>query len=253
MTITIPATALAFGFAQNGMGSHGSRTLMLSELRLLLTALPPTATLVEYQQAVVQDNVLLKKTISTRQESFRRLREMYALDNNVRLFQALRDLWEIEAEAQRLLALLCAVARDPLLRETAEVILNTPFGTSVTKEMLLGVVSQSFPERLNATSLVNVGKNTASSWQQSGHLVGRINKVRHRAKTCPASTTYALLLGYLCEARGDNLFETFWSRLLDAPKNELHDQAGLASQSGWLDYRHTGNVTDISFRYLLRD
>lgn len=235
------------------MGSHGSRTLMLAELRLLLAALPISATLEDYRQAVAVENVLLKRTISTRQESFRRLREMYALDKNIRLFRALRDLWDSDIASQKLLALLCAVARDPLLRETGEVILNTRPGASVTPEMLAAKVNESFPGRLNPQSLRHVGQNSASSWQQAGHLVGKVKKERRKAETYPAATTYALLLGYLCEVRGENLFDTFWSRLLDAPKNVLHEQAQVASQRGWLEYRRTGNITDISFRYLLRD
>jgi len=226
---------------------------MLAELRLLLAALPNSATLEHYRVAVVVENVLLKKTISTRQESFRRLREMYALDKNIRLFRALRDLWDNATSNQKLLALLCAVARDPLLRETGEVILNTLPGTAITPEMLAAKVNQSFPSRLNPQSLRNTGQNTASSWQQAGHLTGRVKKIRHQAETDPATTTYALLLGYLAEARGENLFETFWCRLLDAPRNVLHAQAQAASQRGWLEYRRTGNITDISFHYLLRD
>ena len=41
-------------------------------------------------------------------------------------------------------------------------------------------------------------------------------------------------------------------QLLDAPPHTLHEQAFLASQRGWLEYRHAGTVTEIGFSYLLR-
>ncbi len=68
----------------------------------------------------------------------------------------------------------------------------------------------------------------------------------------PATVAYALLLGHLLDVRGDGLFETLWARLLDAPVYALREHAATASKLGWIEYRHTGSVTDISFRYLLR-
>ena len=64
---------------------------------------------------------------------------------------------------------------------------------------------------------------------------------------------YALLLGYLCDVRGEALFHTLWARLLDAPIHILREQAIRASQQGWLEYRHAGEVTEISFHYLLSE
>jgi hypothetical protein len=63
---------------------------------------------------------------------------------------------------------------------------------------------------------------------------------------------YALLLGYLCGGRGEGLFQTLWVRLLDAPGRTIEDQALAASQRGWIEYRRSGGVTDVGFRYLLR-
>jgi hypothetical protein len=72
------------------------------------------------------------------------------------------------------------------------------------------------------------------------------------AQSRPVTVAYALLLGHLCDVRGDLLFETLWARLLDAPPNVLHEQAVVAHQHGWLEYRHSGDITEVSFRYLLR-
>jgi len=247
-----PASAVASGFENEPRGAHTSRTMMLAELRTLLTVCPPDADPSQYRAAVVEDNVLLKKTDATRRVSYNRLRELYGLNAEVVLFRALRDLWDTDVPAQPLLALLCATARDPLLRATADAILATPRGSSVTWESLSKSVQEHFPDRYNATTLDAIGQHAASSWLQSGHLSGKLRKVRSQAESNPASLAYALLLGHLCRVRGEGLFDTLWSRLLDAPIHVLHEHAAAASQRGWIDYRRSGNVTEIGFSYLLR-
>lgn len=226
---------------------------MLTELRLLLSACPASASIDEYRSAIIDQNILLKKTVATRRESFRRLRELYALNKATLLFRALRDLWDSDPLAQPLLAFLCSTARDPILRGTAEMILSTPIGLSVTPHIISQAAAESFPDRYNPTMLANIGRHAASSWQQSGHLSGHLTKVRSKAESRPTSLAYALLLGYLCGDRGEGLFHTLWSQLLDAPAHTLHNQAFTASQHGWIEYRHAGGVTDVGFRYLLRE
>jgi hypothetical protein len=252
MSIQISALPNQYGFVNEPGGAHSSRTMMLAELRLLLATCPPSASLEEYRSAIVDDNVLLKKTIATRKVSFRRMRELYAFDRKVLLFRALRDLWDEDTQAQPLLALLCAIARDPLLRSTAESILATPLGETVTPSMFAEAVNASFPNYYNSKTLASIGRNIISSWQQAGLLSGKLHKVRISAQSHPASVAYALLLGYLSDARGDALFRTLWSRLLDASEHVLHAHALVASQRGWIEYRHMGEVTEVGFRHLLR-
>jgi hypothetical protein len=252
MSIQISALPDQYGFVNDPGGAHSSRTMMLAELRLLLAACPQSASLEEYRSAIVDENVLLKKTVATRKISFRRMRELYALDRKILLFRALRELWDEDAQAQPLFALLCAVARDPLLRSTAESILAIPVGETVTPSMLAEAVNTSFPNRYNSKTLASIGRNTISSWQQAGLLSGKRHKVRINTQTQPASVAYALFLGYLSDARGDALFRTLWCRLLDAPLHMLHTQALVASQRGWIEYRHMGEVTEVGFRHLLR-
>lgn len=227
--------------------------MMLSELRLLLAACPPDSSAVEYKTAVVEGNVLLKTTQTTRLRTLRGLRELYSLDRSTILFRALRDLWDFDTEAQPLLALLCAAARDRLLRTTSGVILATPPGALITSQLLADEVKEQSQDQYNVATLGKIGRNAASSWTQSGHLTGRTRKLRAHATSRPAAVAYALLLGHFVDVRGDGLFETLWARLLDAPVYALREQAATASRLGWMEYRHAGSVTDISFRYLLRD
>lgn len=107
---------------------------MLAELRRLLEACPRDAGPEEYRAAVVEQNVLQKRTQITRQKAIEHLRKFYALDPGVLLFKALRDVWDADAEAQPLLALLCVVARDPLFRVTAPYILDLPRGLRTAGE-----------------------------------------------------------------------------------------------------------------------
>jgi|YNPBryunderm2012_1023409.scaffolds.fasta_scaffold01387_3 hypothetical protein len=251
--LAFPRSALAYGFANEPVGTHISRTLMLADLRRLLAACPPSADPATYAAAVVDENVLLKPTVTTRRQSIRRLKELYRLDRKVILFRALRDLWDADTAAQPLLALLCAVATDPLLRCTADLLLSLPVDAEVTPQQFEAVVKESFPGRYSPASLASIGRNVASSWQQSGHLRGKLRKIRVHAVCRPPALVYALLLGALQEVQGEALFATLWCRLLDTPGHVLHSQAVAASQRGWLEYRRAGSVTEVGFRYLLRE
>ncbi|HSH77480.1 MAG TPA: hypothetical protein VLA19_02990 [Herpetosiphonaceae bacterium] len=253
MPVDIPEETRDFGFAVDPGGTHTSRTMMLAGLRLLLAACPPSAIYQEYRSAIADDNVLLKSTATTRLRTLRGLRELYALDRHILLFRALRELWNDSVAEQPLLALLCAAARDPLLRTSAAAVLDAPLGAAVTAEMLAKAVGQQFPGHYNPAIEAKIGRNLASSWQQAGHLHGRRNKLRARALCGPAVTSYALLLGHLCGSRGAGLFSTLWARLLDVPAHTMQAHAVVASQRGWIEYRHAGSIVEVGFRYLLRD
>lgn len=252
MSLSIPVSMDDFGFISEPASVHTSRTMMLAELRLLLAACQKGTSFEQYQAAIVEENVLLKRTVATRRISFLRLRDLYALNTKIVLFRSLRDLWDDEPEAQPLLALLSAVTRDTLLRATAETVLTLSIGEALLPTTLAEAVDAQFPHRYNATTLGATGQHIISSWQQAGLLSGKLHKVRARAHCHPASVAYALLLGHLSGARGEALFQTFWCRLLDAPVHVLHEHAVVASRHGWIEYRHMGDVTEVGFRYLLR-
>src|SRR5260370_34075500 len=111
MPLHVSTPASGYGFIDDIIGAHSSRTMMLAELRLLLAACSQSASLEEYKSAVIAENVLLKKTITTRKVSFRCLQELYALNRKILIFRSFRDLWDEATQAQQLLALLRAVAR----------------------------------------------------------------------------------------------------------------------------------------------
>lgn len=253
VNLASPVQAIDFesGFVVEPLGTLTSRTIMLDELVQLLAACSSQATPAEYRAAVVDGNVLGKRTVSTRRGTYRFLRELYGLDLALPVFRGLRALWDVSTEARPILALLCAIAREPLLRSTADAVLATQFGAELTTAALVDRITEAFPGRYAPGVQQRIARNIASSWQQSGHLSGRLRKIRTRVTATPPATAYALLLGHLDGARGTALFSTLWARLLDASPSVLDTQAFTAAQRGWLDYRRIGDVADISFSALL--
>jgi len=116
------------GFRFGAKGTHTSRTIMLEEFQTLLKACQPESTRAAYRDAVVNHNCLGKRTVATRRLTDQRLSELYALDPSVLLFRVMRRLWQAEDRGRPLLALLLALARDPLLRITAPPILRLRHG-----------------------------------------------------------------------------------------------------------------------------
>lgn len=239
------------GFRWGQKGTHTSRTIMLDELRAVLTRCRPDAARNDYFLAIIEDNCLGKRTAATRKLSCQRLSELYALDPETLLFRVVRRCWYADRDGQTVLALLLALARDPLLRATAPPILHMRPGEELARQQITDALSQAAGNRLSPSTLDKVVRNTSSSWTQSGHLKGRGRKVRQKVVPTPASTAYALLLGHLAGTRGAALFETLWAQVLDAPPGELMHLAADARRVGFLDMRQSGGVIDVSFSRLL--
>lgn len=238
------------GFRFGDRGTHTSRTIMLQELTLLFQSRNQEATRQEYLEAVIEDNCLGKPTMSTRKLSAQRMSELYGLNPSIPLFRLLRYFWYIQA-SQPLLALLTALARDPLLRLTAIPIQTLQSGDEFSRSKFNEILEQSTHNRFNEGTLDKVVRNTASSWTQSGHLKGRVIKIRQFVKPTPIVTTYALMLGYMFGYRGDSLFSTIWAKILDTPKSKLIELALDAKRLGLLEMSQAGGVTTITFSNIL--
>jgi len=239
------------GFRYGERGTHTSRTIMLQELTLLFQSNQKEATRQEYLDSIINDNSLGKPTMSTRKISAQRLTELYGLIPSIPLFRLMSYFWYIDQSSQPLLALLIALARDPLLRITAIPILNLQAGDEFSRSKFNEILEQSAQNRFNEGTLDRVVRNTASSWTQSGHLTGRVIKIRQLVTPTPVVTTYALLLGYLAGYRGESLFSTLWAKVLDMPKSKLIDLALDAKRLGLLEMSQAGGVTTITFANLL--
>jgi hypothetical protein len=244
---------IPFGFRFGNKGTHTSRTIMFVELCSVFEACPLEAKRSAYAEAILDHNCLGKRTVATRKHSLQHLSELYGLNTNILLFQALRRYWELEDKGRPLLALLMALARDPLLRLTVAPFLCMRPGEELVRQQLTDAIRAGINGRLNDSILDKVVRNTASSWTQSGHLSGRGRKIRQQVRPTPVVTAYALLLGYVLGIRGMGLFESFWAKVLDVSADELISQALDAKRLGLLDLSQAGGVIDVAFTRTLTD
>ncbi|GAB4406916.1 MAG: hypothetical protein OHK0048_27010 [Rhodoferax sp.] len=104
---------------------------MPDELRQLLAYTEPHVSRADYVKAVVVENVLSKPTRKARELMLRYLRALYSLDTANPIFRALRRLWPLSETSQPMQALAVALARDPLLRTTRDVIVTQPIGAAI--------------------------------------------------------------------------------------------------------------------------
>jgi hypothetical protein len=219
--------------------------MMLAELDLLLAALPQDAPREHYATAVVEENALGKQTDSTRRLSLQRLAELYGLDPALPLFRALRRVWALDEEGRPLIALLCALARDPLLRATAPVVLPLGEGTELIRATLLDALRAAVGDRLNDPVLDKVARNVASTWSQSGHLEGRVRKIRRRVTPTPGSLALALWLASLEGLAGSQLLASPWAQVLDRSPRELEPFVLRAKQLGLISANIGGGTVAI--------
>jgi len=235
------------GFVLEPSAIHSRRSISVNDVRLLFASTKPTLSYEEIRQLVIDNNILGKGTYSSRQGILRCLREFYGLNSDILVYSALRFFWHYDIEEQPLLALLCAAARDPILRQSAGIVLAWPQDTTLPKAALEETLKEKYSNRYSPGIMAGMVRRLLSSWKQAGHLSGHRTKVRTRATSGPASTAYALFLGYITGLRGQYLLDSLWVKLLDAPLTDVHDYAFAAANRGWLDYKNAGGVVEISF------
>ncbi len=247
-----------FGFKFRAGGTHTARTMMLEDLRLLLSSVPSLsnlpsvgATKGDYVKAIMEDNCLHKRSMRTRILTTRHLVELYALDSSVTLFRALLYFWKRDPDSQALLALLCAYCRDPILRLSAPFILALPENTVVSRESLEEFIDEKYPSRFSKATLKSTAQNINSTWTKSGHFHGRTKKFRSLVNPTPGAVSYALFLGYLLGERGNALFKTEYVNLLDCSVEHAIELANQAALKGWIVFKRLGNVIEVLFPNLL--
>jgi hypothetical protein len=240
------------GFSNKRGGNHLARTMMLNELRDLLAYVRnPEVDIEEYKKAIEEDNCLGKRSGKSRTLTFRHLSGLYSLDRNTLLFRAILYFWNRDIDSRPLLALLCTYARDPVFRSSAPFILRAPEGKLVTRESLEAFIDNQEPGRFSKAMIKSAAQNISSTWTQSGHLYGRVKKIRAQANPTAGSVSYALLLGYLSGARGQALFQSEYAKLLDCSFDNALELAEEASRKGWIVFNRVGDVIEVLFPHLI--
>ena len=237
-------------FVLGELRTTASHTIGIPHLVELLRIVPPDATHERYREAIVEENVLGRPTKTGRQRSFRHLRELYFLDPSRSEFSAMRRLWDVDPDARPLLAGIMAFTRDGILRASFLAVHNAPEGSVVTSNDLTDAVRPTYAAYLSEETLGKTGRNTGACWTQTGHLVGRVKKVRQMVQPFPAAVAFAAYLGHLSGNRGVSVLHTPWAALLDLPTGAELDALRAAHTQGLIDLLVAGNVVDVSFTLL---
>ncbi|MFM0642181.1 hypothetical protein PQQ63_36450 [Paraburkholderia metrosideri] len=226
--------------------------MMLAELRTLLAVVEKAdATRTEYLEAIQTANCLGKRSGKTRTLTFRHLADLYALDPSLLVFRALRFFWQRDVDGQPLLAALCAYTRDPIFRATARFVLGLEEGATVAREAMEEFIDAQEPGRFSKSTLESTARNINSSWTQSGNLAGRTRKVRAHAVATPGAASLALLLGYVSGLRGESLFKSDYTQMLDCSFEKTIELAEAASRRGWISLKRVGQVVEVLFPNLI--
>jgi hypothetical protein len=218
---------------------------MLAEISDLMASVPNGSDRKAYETAAVGDNALGKATTATRRLTVQRLTELYGLDPRIPIFRVLRRLWIVDRPGRPLLALLCALGRDPLLRATTRPVLALTPGAELVRGSFLAAIREAVGDRLNDAVLDKVARNAASSWSQAGHLQGRMRKIRRLVTPTAGALAFAVWMGALEGAAGEALLDCWWTRVLDRTGRELLPLALQAGQLSLLQVRAGGGVVEI--------
>ncbi len=221
--------------------------MLLDELRATLAATPSSFALDDYRTAVIDHNVAGKTTLSSRERTFRYLRELYGLDLELPEFRAFRRLWNRDAASQPTMALVMSLHRDRAFAATAPSVLQLEVATPVSSKDLADAVDAEFPGAYSDSIRAKIGRNALSSWTQAGYLVrlDRFTVARAPTRPGPGAVAMALVIASLDGRTGERLFDAPIVAVLGTSTANLHDRAHEGSRKGWLDYRSKGAVTEV--------
>lgn len=226
---------------------------MLPELRTLLGQLPPTVDRQAYTQAVLSDNLLGKPTFASREKSLRHLVQLYSLDPDVALFRILRSFTCEDAQSLPLLALICCYCRDEQLRVSFDLIRDLRPGQELARQTMEAHLERAYPNRFSAAMKKSLAQNVNTTWTHSGHLRGRVRKVRDLPKPRPLASTYAACAGYLLGLRGEVLLSSLFPALAGCERSLLLGHLADAAGRGYVRFRHSGGVVEIDYSPMLTE
>lgn len=240
------------GFKTEGSGPHLARTIMLQELSTLFENVDdPEASIEQYQEAIIDKNCLGKKSGNTRKLTFGHLKDLYSLNPEVILFKGLRYFWDRDPAARPMLALLCAYARDPILRAITPKILTHEQNSQVTRGQVEEYIEEQYSSKFSPATLKSLAQNINSSLTQSGHLKGRVKKIRVAPQVSSGGIAYAVFLAYLEQKRGMSLFNNQYTHLFGCSSEQALEYFQFASSKGWVILKHIGDVVEVDFPKLI--
>ena len=242
----IPAAASGFGVRLGGGGAHQSKTMMFEELDLLLGSGQRTPA--ELTRAAIEDNVLGKNTQNSRVLTYRHMVSLYGLNAQPALTKVLLGLWMNDPAGRRLNCLLVSLARDPLLRDTAQTVIRTPVGAQLRRDQVEAALNAAHPNRMSEKLIRSLAQNCNATWTQSGHLEGRAKKIRQRVSPTPSNVALAALIAGVCGFGGPSILSSLWLQVLDLTSDQALDCLRKAESLGLAKVRSAGDVIEILVR-----
>ena len=231
------------GFRFGNSGVHTSRTMMLSDLEVVMKELQDKSAHQELARIIREENVLGKRTSVTRGISLQKLRSLYGLNDALPLFRVFRELWTIEKSP--VLASLLARARDPLFDSSYETIASLLPGNSVGAPDFETDLRDWWGAVYQEKTLKSALRNVSSSWSQAGYLEGLPEKRRIHPVVNKTALTLALWIGYVDGFRDQRLLESRWVRSLETDEDRLETLLEVCRREGLIEYRNAGGVVEI--------
>jgi Putative inner membrane protein (DUF1819) len=240
-----------FGFSNASTGGHSARSMMFLELRILVRAMPLTATKDDFTKTIVEENVLEKPTLSSRKKSLRHLIELYGMDPSETLFRVLWQLGHADLDSLPQLCLVCAYARDLQLRHSFELVRTLRLGEVLDRSSMEQHLESGFPGRFSPAMKKSMAQNVNTTWTFGGHLSGKAKKVRQFPEPRPISAAYAMFVGYLTGLRGERLLDSPFAALVASNRSQLEAALSLASAKGLLSLKKAAGIVEFDFSNLM--
>lgn len=224
---------------------------MVLEMAALVRAVPRAVTKEDFARAILDENALDKPTLASRKKSLRHLTELYGLDPSTALFRVLLNLAHSDVDSLPQLCLVCAYARDPLLRRSFDLIRTLRLGEILERVSMEKHLEAGFPARFSAATRRSLARNVNTTWTFGGHLAGKVKKSRRLPDPRPVSAAYAMFVGYLSGLRGERLLDSPYAALVAPTRSQLQAALSVASARGLLSLKQAAGIVEFDFSSLL--
>ena len=200
------------------------------------------------------DNIIGKLSRSNQIKTNRYLKQLYSFNLSDPFFVSFFWFWKNIPESELpVIALLYAIHRDYLLAESIDAVINIKPNSKVTVDYFMAAIDSHHQGQFSSATLRSVAQNIASSWKQAGFIEGKVKNIKIEREFGYYTVSFALLLGYLENLRGEYLMESKYIRALNLERRKLMDLISEAAKRDILSYQHAGNIVTIHFTKLLKE
>ncbi|MCB0748385.1 MAG: hypothetical protein KDC90_13065 [Ignavibacteriae bacterium] len=199
----------------------------------------------------LKENIASKQTKSNQKRTDSALINLFKFDEDYVPFKCFKHFWQIVDENELpTITLLYAVCHDYLLKESANVILETPVGEKVSKPRLEANIELYHPQKFTKNTISSATRNLISSWKQAGYISYNKLGIRIQQNHSYQIVAFAFLMAYVNGDRGDFILKSKWVKILALSELQIRELAAEAAKRDLLQYQFAGNVSVISFNNL---